>query len=150
MFKKLYPDMPLIPKHHFMIHYGGMVAIFGPLVKLWCMTSKSEYRPFKCQAYVVCNFRNISKTLVYKNQIQTMYNYVLYKAHFGIFGTQWALSWKAAYKNKDFWILITIHVAHTVHVLGQTYKTGSVVLLILTQEVSVCLVKSFDFDHDNH
>ena len=73
MFKTLYPDRRLIPKHHFMIHYGRMIVMFGPLVKLWCMRSK--HCPMKRQAHVVCNFKNISKTLAYKNQIQSMYSW---------------------------------------------------------------------------
>ena len=67
MFKTLYPDRRLIPKHHFMIHYGRMIVMFGPLVKLWCMRFESKHCPMKRQADVVCNFKNISKTLAYKN-----------------------------------------------------------------------------------
>lgn len=47
MFKTLYPDRPLIPKHHFMIHYGSMIVMFGLIVKLWCMRFESKHCPLK-------------------------------------------------------------------------------------------------------
>lgn len=73
LFKELYPDRRLIPKHHFMTHYPTMLIQFGPLSKLWCMRFEAKHNPLKRQAHAVCNFRNISKTLAYKNQVQQMY-----------------------------------------------------------------------------
>lgn len=142
MFKTLYPDRPLIPKHHFMIHYGRMIVMFGPLVKLWCMRFESKHCPLKRQAHVVCNFKNISKTLAYKNQIQSMYSWKLGKPlereisvpnAFPVIVRSLELSEllleKLHTKNEDLGILSTIQDAHTVHAFCQAYRTGSVVSL---------------------
>ena len=142
MFKTLYPDRRLIPKHHFMIHYGRMIVMFGPLVKLWCMRFESKHCPMKRQAHVVCNFKNISKTLAYKNQIQSMYSWKFGKplereisvpnafpVIVGSLGLSELLLEKLHIKDENLDILSTVHVAHTVSVFGQTYRTGSVVPL---------------------
>lgn len=70
LFKELYPSRTLLPKHHFMTYYPSMMIKFGPLSKLWCMRFESKHGPLKRQAQAVCNFRNISKTLAFKNQVQ--------------------------------------------------------------------------------
>ncbi len=76
-FKLLYPGRNLIPKHHFMTHYSSIMTLFGPLSKLWCMMFEAKHHPLKRQAQVICNFRNISKTLAHKHQIQQMYHWKL-------------------------------------------------------------------------
>ena len=142
MFKTLYPDRRLIPKHHFMIHYGRMIVMFGPLVKLWCMRFESKHCPMKRQAHVVYNFKNISKTLAYKNQIQSMYSWTFGKplereisvpnafpVIVGSLELCELLLEKLHTKDENLGILSTVHVAHTVSVFGQTYRTGSVVPL---------------------
>lgn len=48
--------------------------LFGPLSKLWCMRFEANHNPFKRLAHVVCNFKNVSKTLAFKHQIQQMYH----------------------------------------------------------------------------
>ena len=102
------------------------------------MTFESKHCPLKGQAHVVCNFKNITKTLTYKNQIQRMYSCK--------FGTppEREISVPNAFptivgslelselvhemlhtKNAELSILSTIHVAQTVSVFGQTYQIGS-------------------------
>lgn len=71
LYKKLFCQN-LIPKHHFMIHYPRMLCLFGPISHLWCMRFESKHNPMKRQAHVVCNFKNIAKTLAYKHQVQQM------------------------------------------------------------------------------
>lgn len=39
------------------------------------MRFESKHGPLKRHAHVVCNFINISKTLAYKNQVQSMFNW---------------------------------------------------------------------------
>jgi len=61
-------------KHHFMTHYPSVMTLFGPISKLWSMRFEAKHNP---HAQVVCNFRNISKTLAHKHQIQQMYHWKL-------------------------------------------------------------------------
>lgn len=76
LFKKLY-DRNLIPKHHFMTHYPRMMVMFRPLSQLWCMRYEAKHNPLKRHARVVGYFKNISKTLSYKRQVQQIYNFKL-------------------------------------------------------------------------
>lgn len=73
LFKEIYPHKNLIPTYHFMMHYPSMMIRFGPFSKLWCMRFEAKHNLLKRQAHAVCNFRNISKTLAYKNQVQHMH-----------------------------------------------------------------------------
>lgn len=62
LFKTLYPDRPLIPKHNFMIHEMlSMILMFGSLVKLWCVRFESKPYPMKRLAHIFCSFKH-SKT----------------------------------------------------------------------------------------
>lgn len=47
LFKKLYPDKNLIPKHHFMIHYPACIRKIGPLIHMWSMRFEAKHRVFK-------------------------------------------------------------------------------------------------------
>lgn len=76
LFKTLYPERKLIPKHHFMTHYWRLTIQFGPLVRLWCMRFEGKHSPLKRHAHIVCNFVNISKTLAYKHQVSCMYTWM--------------------------------------------------------------------------
>lgn len=67
LFKILYQDRPLISKHNFLIHYGRMIAMFAPLVKLWCMRFESNHCPMK----------RLALTLAYKNQVESMFSWKL-------------------------------------------------------------------------
>lgn len=69
LFKTLYPERKIVPKHHLMTHYWRLMIQFGPLVRLYCMRFKGKHGPLKRHAHIVCNFVNISKTLAYKNQV---------------------------------------------------------------------------------
>jgi len=67
-FRLLFPDKPLLPKHHFMIHYGTKMKQFGPLICYWCMRFESKHRFGKEVSSVCRNFKNICKTIATRNQ----------------------------------------------------------------------------------
>ncbi len=146
LFKELYPSRTLLPKHHFMTHYPSMMIKFGPLSKLWCMRFESKHGPLKRQAQVVCNFRNISKTLAFKNQVQQMhcwkfgeplihkisvpnaYPIVVHSLEYGE---------KIIEKLSSFGVTETVHVSHSVIFSGHTYRTGSILMLPTYEQESV-------------
>ena len=68
LFKHLYPNKRLIPKHHFMVHYPTCILEIGPLLHTWCMRyeAKHIYIFFKR----VNSSKNITKTLAKKHQSQ--------------------------------------------------------------------------------
>lgn len=126
-----------------MIHYPRMMVLFGPLSKLWCMRFEAKHNPFKRLAHAVCNFKNVSKTLAFKHQIQQMNHYKhrenlskkidvtnaflvsvgsLKKADFLLDNLRLTL-------ETDLSVTSTIFVSHSVDVYGQTYRTGSILPL---------------------
>lgn len=140
LFKILYPEKNLIPKHHFMIHYPQLMLMFGPLSKLWCMRFEAKHNPLKRHAHAVCNLKNVSKTLAYKHQIQQMHKQSNSLSNrFNVTNTYPINvgSLKKANVVLDYLKLLvdditlssTIYVSHSVGVLGHTYRTGSVLPL---------------------
>ncbi|KAF0029348.1 hypothetical protein F2P81_018453 [Scophthalmus maximus] len=110
---------------------------------LWYMRFEAKHNPMKRQAHVVCNFKNIAKTLAYKHQVQQMYNFklgdpfckkynvdnafpvnigALKKAVVILEGLKSAL-------HTDFTMSSIKYVTHSLTVNGQTYRTGSVLPL---------------------
>lgn len=72
LFRSLFPDRRLIPKHHFMIHYPRCIRKIGPLIHVWCMRFEAKHNVFKRS---VKNFKNITKTLVKQHQRQLAYHW---------------------------------------------------------------------------
>jgi hypothetical protein len=68
MFKSLYSDTSLLPKHHFLVHYGSVMKRLGPLVHYWCMRFEAKHRFGKELSSVCRNFKNICKTIALRNQ----------------------------------------------------------------------------------
>ena len=73
-FLALFPDRTLKPKHHFMTHYPQQIRLLGPLVHFWTMRFEAKHRFFKRLAHIVCNFKNILKTLSYRHQMYLCYH----------------------------------------------------------------------------
>ncbi len=72
LFKNLYPQNNLIPKHHFMIHYAESIRQIGPLVHVWSMRYEAKHKFFKSS---LKNFKNITKSLAKKHQITVAYHW---------------------------------------------------------------------------
>lgn len=65
LFKMLYPQKKLLPKHHFLIHYPRCIQKIGPVLHSWCMRYEAKHNFFKKQ---LKSFKNITKTLAKKHQ----------------------------------------------------------------------------------
>jgi len=70
MFKRLYPNERLLPKHHFMVHYPEFIRKFGPLTQYWCMRFEAKHRFEKELSSTVRNFKNICKTIAERTQME--------------------------------------------------------------------------------
>lgn len=46
LFKLLFPQKRLIPKHHFMLHYPKCIRKIGPLLHVWCMRFEAKHNFF--------------------------------------------------------------------------------------------------------
>jgi hypothetical protein len=61
---------PLKYKHHRMVHYPTLLVKNGPLLDMWVIRYEAKHNYFKRLAHIVCNFKNICKTMAVRNQIQ--------------------------------------------------------------------------------
>ena len=68
LFQQLYPDNPLTPKQHNLLHYGEAIRRNGPLTLYSTMRSESKHLLAKLTASSSCNFRNIPLTVSKKYQ----------------------------------------------------------------------------------
>lgn len=71
--KDYFPGVPLRPKHHFMLHYGHLTRVHGPLIYTWTLRFESKHRFFKNIVRHLPNFINISKSLSYRHQLYQGY-----------------------------------------------------------------------------
>lgn len=72
LFKELYPTHNLIPKHHLMIHYPGVIQTIGPLIHVWTMRYEAKHTFFKSS---IKNFKNVTKSLALKHQLAVAYHW---------------------------------------------------------------------------
>lgn len=72
-FLELFPGERLMPKHHFMIHYCRLMRDIGPLYLSACMKYEMKHNFFKRCAHIICNFRNMPKSLAYSHQYYSAY-----------------------------------------------------------------------------
>lgn len=73
LFQELFPDRHLKPKHHFMLHYPQAALKIGPLVNYWAMRFEAKHNFFRRLSHIVCNFKNITKTMAQRHQMYLCY-----------------------------------------------------------------------------
>ena len=67
LFKKLYPESNIIPKHHYMVHYPSQISRLGPLIQSWNMRQESKLSFIK-RVSRQSNFKNVCLTAAKKHQ----------------------------------------------------------------------------------
>ena len=58
--KDLFGDV-ITPKSHYMTHYARLIAIYGPLRRVWCMRFEAKHQYFKTVASSCSNVINVAK-----------------------------------------------------------------------------------------
>ena len=68
----MYPEImgTAKPKHHFLTHYAQAIRLFGPPRSFWTARWESKHRVGKNLAEAAKNFRNITHTLSYRQQMR--------------------------------------------------------------------------------
>lgn len=69
LFRKLFPDIHPINKHHHLYHYPVYIKRFGPLRWVNCFRFEAKHSILKKQDSVCCNYKNIPKTMINYCQI---------------------------------------------------------------------------------
>lgn len=59
----------LKPKHHFMVHYPGVIQHLGPLVHIWCFRFESKHQSSKKYCHVITSRLNVPLTLAIKHSL---------------------------------------------------------------------------------
>lgn len=72
LFKTIFPNKRLIPKHHFLVHYPNCIRKIGPILHVWCMRFEAKHNFFKRS---VKNFKNVTKTMVSAHQSHMAFNW---------------------------------------------------------------------------
>ncbi len=73
VFLQLHPHLHLKPKHHFLLHYPRAIRKIGPLKQFWTMRFEARHNFFKQLSHIVCNFKNMCKTMAFRNQMMLCY-----------------------------------------------------------------------------
>lgn len=84
LFKTLFPNNNLIPKHHFMVHYPYVIKQSGPLLSLWTMRFEGKHNYFAQIAHNIRNFRNICLSLAVRHQQYSSRVSKNIELHFGL------------------------------------------------------------------
>ncbi|CAN8029870.1 unnamed protein product [Ixodes persulcatus] len=73
-FIQVFPEVNVIPKMHYLIHYPHLIRLYGPLSKLSSMRFEAKHQYFKSLARKTRNFINICRTLSTRHQLYEMYH----------------------------------------------------------------------------
>lgn len=65
----MFPEKPLRPKHHYILHYPSLMIQFGPLIRFWTLRFESKHAYFKQCARHSRNYKNVTKTLSERHQL---------------------------------------------------------------------------------
>jgi hypothetical protein len=65
----LFPDKNLLPKHHFLLHYPQVMRKMGPVSRCSSMRFEAKHNESKRLCSIVCCFKDICKTVVYRHQV---------------------------------------------------------------------------------
>ena len=61
LFRTVYPDAPIIPKQHFLVHLPSEMLKFGSLIRSCCMRFEGKHTYFKELSKKIKNFKNIPR-----------------------------------------------------------------------------------------
>ena len=75
LFSELFPNERVKPKQHYLIHYPRCIRMVGPLVRFWAMRFEAKHNFFRRLSHIVCNFKNICKTIAYRHQYAQCYRF---------------------------------------------------------------------------
>jgi hypothetical protein len=138
LYKKLYPEIPVKPKQHFLVHFKTIVKENGPMRHLSCLKYELRNGFFKRLSHVVCNFKNISKTLTTRNQYTALAHSIIGdnirdEFHFFCQPKQTLLksveSFETVAQKLNLPLTTTVGICKHINRFGVTYSTGNIVVV---------------------
>lgn len=73
-YQELFPDIKLLPKHHYLEHYPQMIRQFGPTVGQWTMRFEAKHSFFNQVIRYTSCFKNVPLYLASKHQMMITYH----------------------------------------------------------------------------
>ena len=73
-FKDLFPNINILPKHHYLVHIPTTIQMLGPMVRSSCFSFESAHRYFKELARKQ-NFKNLPFSLAKRHQFNECCNF---------------------------------------------------------------------------
>ncbi|XP_051947286.1 uncharacterized protein LOC127618717 [Xyrauchen texanus] len=138
LFKYLYPQKNVIPKHHFMIHYSSSIRKIGPLLFMWSMRFEAKHKMFKD---IFKNFKNITKSLAKRHQMAIAYHWESFTLKHNEFGSikSFTLREENVVSNHILEMILSKDAFSTswVKVDGVEYRAGLVVCSAMENEMPV-------------
>ena len=67
----LWPEVPIKPKEHYMLHYPDQIIKFGPLSHLWTLRFENKHQQFLQIWQPIRCSKNVCKTLATRHQYQS-------------------------------------------------------------------------------
>ncbi len=128
-----FPQVKLIPKHHFLEHYPTLIKEFGPLIALWTMRFEGKHRYFKQIVRHTGNFKNVLFSLATKHQLMIAHH-LHATTTVPTFSTARVSQVPVAVLHTNVHNAIrrvspgqtTVHLSNTVSVYGTTYSKGMI------------------------
>lgn len=71
--QRLFADVKVRPKHHYLLHYPELMVEFGPLVRLWTLRFESKHSYLKRCCRRFQNFKNLTSSLSEQWQLLQAY-----------------------------------------------------------------------------
>ena len=69
----LFPDDPIKPKHHYLLHYPKLILQLGPMIRLWTLIFESKHTFFKECSRKLKNFKHLTSTIANRHQLLQAY-----------------------------------------------------------------------------
>lgn len=69
LFRAVFPEKNLIPKHHMLVHYPQVMRKVGPLSRCSSMRFEAKHNESKRLCGIVCCFKDICRTVVHRHQL---------------------------------------------------------------------------------
>uniref|UniRef100_A0A1X7UBD0 C2H2-type domain-containing protein n=1 Tax=Amphimedon queenslandica TaxID=400682 RepID=A0A1X7UBD0_AMPQE len=137
-FTELYPNSPIIPKMHYMIHLPEWMRRYGPPSRYWCMRFEAKHKYFKNLTHIMKNFKNVPKSLAARHQARMCYQLSGSNPFKNLnIGTVKKMLFLGDYahadviKTKDSYLTFetSLNIVSWIEIDGSNYKQGAVVIL---------------------
>ncbi|XP_074031616.1 uncharacterized protein [Leptinotarsa decemlineata] len=122
---QLFPEIPLRPKHHYLLHYPHLIIQFGPLKYLWTLHFESKHIYFKTIVKHCPNFRNILLSLSEKHQLLQALQAHQPNVYEDKIISDKVVHYESKYYSHTFQILLVVFVSEYVCYRGTIYKKSS-------------------------